>query len=295
MPGLEAMARRPEPRAWASTLIDMVVFVNGRLESERAVEWAARLARAHRARLTGVFAGPPPVYSRPEMFARGGALAEVIAAGEDRCRRIEMQWHDWLHAAVRRQGVDWVWRPVRAVAPSELVVHARFADLAVVSRRDPADPPDALDTLPEALVLASGRPIVLLAPGGPAGEPRRILLAWKPRPEAVRAVAGALPLLARADAVQVVVVGDESAPEHGYIGGADIAEHLARHGARVEVLRLSSNGDDVGRLLLSQAAAFGADLLVMGAYGHSRLRERLFGGVTRTVLTEAALPVLMCR
>jgi nucleotide-binding universal stress UspA family protein len=102
-------------------------------------------------------------------------------------------------------------------------------------------------------------------------------------------------LLTRADAVQVVVVDDEGAPAHGYIAGADIAEHLARHGARVEVLRLWSKGEDVGRLLLSQATAFGADLLVMGAYGHSRLRERVFGGVTRTVLTEAALPVLMCR
>ena len=260
MPGLEAAPRRPEPRASASTLIDMVVFVDGRLESERAVEWAARLARAHRARLTSVFVAPTPAYSDLEMFARG-ALAEVLAAGED----------------------------------SELVVHARSADLAVVSRRDPVDQPDALATLPESLVLTSGRPIVLLPPRGAAAEPRRILVAWKARPEAVRAVAGALPLLTRADAVQVVVVDDEGAPGYGYEPGADIAQHLARHGARVEVLRLPSKGENVGRLLLSQAAAFGADLLVMGAYGHSRLRERLFGGVTRTVLTEAALPVLMCR
>jgi nucleotide-binding universal stress UspA family protein len=178
---------------------------------------------------------------------------------------------------------------------TELVEHARSADLAVVLRRDPADQPDALATLPESLVLTSGRPIVLLPPRGAAPDPRRILLAWKARPEAVRAMAGAMPLLVRADAVQVVVVDDEGAPGYGYAPGADIARHLARHGACVEVLRLSSKGEDVGRLLLSQAAAFGADLLVMGAYGHSRLRERLFGGVTRTVLTEAALPVLMCR
>ena len=108
-------------------------------------------------------------------------------------------------------------------------------------------------TLPESLVLTSGRPIVLLPPRGAAPDPRRILLAWKARPEAVRAVAGAMPLLARADAVQVVVVDDEGAPGYGYEPGADIAEHLARHGARVEVLRLSSRGEDVGRLLLSQA------------------------------------------
>jgi nucleotide-binding universal stress UspA family protein len=294
MAALEASARRAEPRASASSLIDMVVFIDGRLESERAVEWAARLARAHRARLTGVFTGPAPVYSQPEMFARGGALAEVIAAGEDRRRRIEKQWHDRLQSAVRRQGVDWVWRPVRAVEPSDLVVHAQSADLAVVSREQ-ADPPHALDNLAEALVLTSGRPIVLLPSGGPASEPRRILLAWKARPEAARAVAGALPLLTRADAVQVVVVDDDGAPGCGYEPGADIAQHLARHGARVEVLQLSSRSEHVGRLLLSQGTAFGADLLVMGAYGHSRLRERLLGGVTRTVLTEAALPVLMCQ
>jgi nucleotide-binding universal stress UspA family protein len=294
MAGLEATARLAEPRASASALIDMVVFVDGRLESERAVEWAARLARAHRARLTGIFTGPTPVYSQPEMFARGGTLAGVIAAGENRRRAIEKQWRDRLQAAVRRQGVDWVWRPVRALEPFDLVAHAHFADLAVVSR-DQADPSHALDTVPEALVLTSGRPIVLLPPGGPAGEPRRILVAWKARPEAVRAVAGALPLLTRADAVQVVLVDDEGTPGHGYESGADIAQHLARHGARVEVRQLSSKGEDVGRLLLSQGTAFGADLLVMGAYGHSRLRERLFGGVTRTALTEAALPVLMCR
>ena len=294
MAGLEATARLPEQRASASTLIDMVVFVDGRLESERAVEWAARLARAHRARLTGVFTGPEPVYSHPEMFARGCAIVEVIAEGEDRRRHIEKQWHDRLQAVVRRQGVDWEWCPVRAVEPSDLVVHAQSADLAVVSR-DQADPSHALDTVSEALVLTSGRPIVLLPRGGPAGEPRRILVAWKARREAVRAVAGALPLLTRADAVQVVVVDEEGTPGYVYEPGADIAQHLARHGARVELLQLSSKGEDVGRLLLSQGTAFGADLLVMGAYGHSRMRERLFGGVTRTVLTEAALPVLMCR
>jgi nucleotide-binding universal stress UspA family protein len=254
----------------------MVVFVDGRLESEGVVEWAARLARAHRARLTGVFLASVTANSEPELFARFDA-------------------HAWLQAAVRRQGVDCVWRPVRGVEPAELAVHARSADLAMVSRRDPVAQPDVLATLPASLVLTSSRPIVLLPPRGAASEPRRILLAWKARPEAVRAAAGALPLLTRADAVQVVVVDDEGEPEYGYVPGSDIAKHLARQGARVEVLRLWSRGEDVGRLLLSQASAFGADLLVMGAYGHSRLREYVFGGVTRTVLTEAALPVLMCR
>src|SRR2546427_7643591 len=96
--------------------------------------------------------------------------------------------------------------------------------------------------------------------------------------------------------VEVLVIDPERRPaRHGQEPGADIARHLARHGAQVEVRRLSSRGEDVGRLLLSQAAGFGADLVVMGAYGHSHLSEWIFGGGTRTVLREAAVPVLMSR
>jgi nucleotide-binding universal stress UspA family protein len=103
-------------------------------------------------------------------------------------------------------------------------------------------------------------------------------------------------LLVRAEAVEVSVVDHQHQPAgHGEEPGADIARHLARHGAQVEVRRMSSGGQDVGHLLLSRAAAFHADLLVMGAYGHSHLREWMFGGVTRTVLYEAGLPVLMSR
>jgi nucleotide-binding universal stress UspA family protein len=125
---------------------------------------------------------------------------------------------------------------------------------------------------------------------------RRVLVGWNARREAIRAVADAMPLLVKADAVEVLVADHERhLGEHGQEPGADIARHLARHGAQVEVRRLSSGEEEVGRLLLSQAAAFGADLVVMGAYGHSYLSEWMFGGVTRTVLHEASLPVLMSR
>src|SRR5260370_39826701 len=96
---------------------------------------------------------------------------------------------------------------------------------------------------------------------------------WNGAGESIRAVADAMPLLAKADAVEVLVVDHQLRPEgHGQEPGADIARHLARHGAHVEVRRASSGGKDVGRLLLSQATAFGADLLVIVAYRHSHLR-----------------------
>jgi nucleotide-binding universal stress UspA family protein len=100
----------------------------------------------------------------------------------------------------------------------------------------------------------------------------------------------------KAEAVEVLVIDHQRhAANHGQEPGADIARHLARHGAHVEVRRLSSGGEDVGRLLLSQAAAFNADLVVMGAYGHSHLSQWVFGSVTRMVLREAGVPVLMSR
>jgi nucleotide-binding universal stress UspA family protein len=138
--------------------------------------------------------------------------------------------------------------------------------------------------------------VIVFPPRGTASRVRRILVAWNAGREAVRAVADARALLVRAEAVEVLVVDPEGRRAgHGEEPGADIARHLARHGAQVEVRRLSSGGEDVGRVLLSQAAAFGADLVVMGAYGHSRLNEWIFGGVTRTILREAGLPVLMSR
>src|SRR5258706_410475 len=146
------------------------------------------------------------------------------------------------------------------------------------------------------LALTSGRPALVPPPRSTASRVRRILVGWNAGREAVRAVADALPLLVRAAAVEVLVIDPERhRADHGQEPGADIARYLARHGARVEVRRLSSKGEDLGRLLLAQAAAFGADLLVMGAYGHSHLNEWIFGGVTRRVLREAGLPVLMSR
>jgi nucleotide-binding universal stress UspA family protein len=178
---------------------------------------------------------------------------------------------------------------------SEVGVHAYYADLVVIARPEPAGQTAGPPGLAESLVLTSGRPIIVFPPSGTVSRVRRILVGWNATRESIRAVADALPLLARAEAVVVLVVDHERQSGHGQEPGAYIARHLARHGAQVGVRRLSSGGKDVGGLLLSQAAASRADLLVMGAYGHSHLSEWMFGGVTRTVLYEAGLPVLMSR
>ena len=274
---------------------EIVVFVDGRTETAGTLEFAGVFAQERGAHLTGVFMQPEPAVTPQEMFARGKGILNVIEAHRAQLEGNEAEHRALFEAIVRRHGIRAEWRSLPYLS-SEVGVHARYADLAVVARPDPAGQTAGPPGLVESLVLTSGRPIIVLPPRGTASRVRRILVGWNARREAVRAVADALPLLVRAEAVEVLVVDHERQPaDHGQEPGADIARHLARHGAQVEVRRLSSGGEDVGRLLLSQAAAFGADLVVMGAYGHSHLKEWMFGGVTRTVLREAGLPVLMSR
>jgi len=163
-------------------------------------------------------------------------------------------------------------------------------------RRQPAAQTARPPGLAESLILTSGRPIIVFPSRSTVSRVRRILVGWNARRESIRAVADALPLLLKAEAVEVLIVDYEPQPAgHSQEPGADIAHHLARRGVHVELLRLSSGREEVGHLLLSRAAAFGADLLVMGAYGHSQLSEWMFGSVTRRVLRDAGLPVLMSR
>jgi len=276
-------------------LREIVVFLDGRAGTAGTLEFVGVLAQEHGARLTAVFIQPEPAVTQPEMFARGQGILNVIEDHRAQLEEIEADGRALFDKIARRHAIRSEWRSVSYLS-SDVGVHAHYADLVVAVRPDPEGQTTGPPGLVESLVLTSGRPIIVLPPRGTASRVRRILVGWNARREAVRAVADALPLLARAEVVEVLVIDPERhSAGHGQEPGADIARHLARHGAQVEVRRLSSGGEEVGRVLLSQAAAFGADLVVMGAYGHSHLSEWVFGSVTRTVLREAGLPVLMSR
>ena len=177
-----------------------------------------------------------------------------------------------------------------------LVVSARYADLIVMGQVDmeAADGREQRD-FPDHAILGVGRPLLLIPYAGSFGVfGEHAVVAWSATREATRAVTDALPLLQRAKRV-TVIVGDAKpgVGGHGKTPGADIALYLARHGVKVEVSQENTAGIDVGSLLLSRIADLGADLLVMGGYGHSRVRELVLGGVTRTILREMTVPVLM--
>jgi nucleotide-binding universal stress UspA family protein len=276
-------------------LAEIVVFVDGRTETAGIFEFSGVLSQEHGAHLIAVFMQPGPVASPSETFARGKGILDVIEAHRAQLERIEAGHRAQFEDIVRRHGIRSEWRSLPYFS-SEVGVHAYYADLVIVARPDSEGQTAGPPGLAESLVLTSGRPIIILPTGGTVSRVRRILVGWNARREVIRAVADAVPLLVRAEAVEILVIDHERHPtDHGQEPGADIARHLARHGAQVEVKRVSSGGEEVGRLLLSQAAAFGADLVVMGAYGHSHLSEWVFGSVTRRVLHEAGLPVLMSR
>ena len=275
---------------------EIVVFIDGQAEAPSILEFAGVLAEEHGAHLIGVFMQPGPTVTTAQTFARGKGIREVMEVQDREIKGIEEHHRSLFEDAVRRHGVQEgsEWRSLPYLS-SEVGVHAYYADLVLISRPEPAGHTAGPPGLAESLVLSSGRPIILFPARGTVSQVRRVLVAWNATRESIRAVADALPLLTRAEAVEVLVVDHQRQRTHGQEPGADIARHLARHGAHVEVRRLSSGGEDVGRLLLSESAKFRAHLLVMGAYGHSQVSEWMFGGVTRTVLYEAALPVLMSR
>ncbi|MBC7861274.1 MAG: universal stress protein [Burkholderiaceae bacterium] len=181
-------------------------------------------------------------------------------------------------------------------AAGGISVQARYCDLVVVGQTDLRDPSPAVPPdFPEYVLMHCGRPLLIVPhAGGAPFAADKILVAWDASMEATHAVGGALPLLRRAGRVDLVVFNPDPHSEqaHGAQPGADIALYLARHGIAVEVTQQHTEAD-IGAALLAKAAALSSDLIVMGGYGHSRLREIVLGGTTRSVLDAAAVPVLM--
>jgi nucleotide-binding universal stress UspA family protein len=178
--------------------------------------------------------------------------------------------------------------------PAILARIARNADLIVVGEPKPAESGTDETALIETAFMETGRPALVVPYGGArAMPPRRVLVAWDGSREAARAVHDALPLLRAAkDVVILIVDAGKLGTRFGRQPGAGILAHLGRHEIAARVKPIESGGTAIGGLILAQAEAEGADLMVMGGYGHSRLREMMLGGVTRHMLQRMSLPIL---
>lgn len=182
----------------------------------------------------------------------------------------------------------------RSLLDDAVGLRARYCDLVLLSRNALAVE-DAVVPLVDGSLFQSARPVLVVPVGCvPTLKPKTILIAWDSRLEAARAVYCAMPFLSAADDVRIVIVDPvASDARNGAEPGADVATYLARHGVNVTVEQLPSGGRPVSDVLKQHATDMAADMLVMGAYGHSRLRERIFGGMTRAFIEGADLPILM--
>jgi nucleotide-binding universal stress UspA family protein len=184
------------------------------------------------------------------------------------------------------------WRVVDGYAEENLTAAARYADLVVVGQPEPEPVPESTPSdLPERLALHSERPVLVVPHIGATLPGRTVMVCWNGRREASRAVTGALPLLKAAERVIVLTIDAEKTdePEAGKRAG----EWLARHGVKATTQSDSATATDVGNVILSRAADAAVDLIVMGIYGHSRMREFVLGGASRTLLASMTVPLVI--
>jgi nucleotide-binding universal stress UspA family protein len=274
------------------------VFVDATPEGEKRIDFAATLAHRCGAHLVGIdVVSAVRKEHRSDYYVVGekairASLAARKAADEAATTNVRRRFE----AISARRDLSAEFRVIRRGGPDEeLILSSLHSDLVVIGQRELQELPGYL--APEKLLLASGAPI-LIVPSGWKSEPigKNILVGWNASREARRAVADALPFLIAARSVTLLVVDSEKrAARHGEEPGADIALYLARHGAHVDVEQISSRGAPVADIILSHVASRGADMIVIGAYSHARSVEMVFGGVTRTLLTKATVPVLMSR
>ena len=217
------------------------------------------------------------------------------SCGKGRARAAAKVREDFEHAA-GFAGCPAEWREIPEGPDADPALHARYADLAILGQLDPdRAETEMIRPRPEQVALASGRPVLVVPYAGHFDDVGHgVVVAWNATREAARAVSDAMPLLSSAEMVTVLTIDPREGPHgHGELPGADIALHLARHGVKAQIERTVSAGMPVGEVLLSRARRPRRRLLVMGAYGHSRTREVLLGGATRSVLRSMTVPVLM--
>ena len=197
---------------------------------------------------------------------------------------------------LRRAGIEGEWRLVEGDAGTTFSLQSRYADLVILGQEDPDSSRGwGWTKVIEETLLTSGRPILVVPYAGQFSElGRHVLVGWNARREAARAVHDAFPLLDKARSVTVLAVDPQPGLDgHGEEPAADLSRHLARHGLPVTAEQTVSDGLDAADVLLNFAADRSIDLIVIGGYGHSRLREIVLGGVTRDLLQRMTVPVLM--
>jgi nucleotide-binding universal stress UspA family protein len=257
-----------------------------------AQRWGAHLVGVY-VKFKGVTAHPSMAYARSEK-----AIAGVMAHErriEDACECTTAEVGEHFRTLCARWNVSGDFRPIQRGKTAEAaIINSLHSDLLVIGHPQPNGLPD--DISAEKILLASGVPL-LIVPNDWEGETigDRIMIGWNASPEARRAVSDAMSFLVAATSVKVVIVDPAGCKWLGEQEGCDIALHLGRHGAQVDVEQVASRGRPIAEVILGRAMECAADLLVAGARNPAHLKEILFGSATRTLLTKMPVPVLISR
>jgi nucleotide-binding universal stress UspA family protein len=271
----------------------IVVHLDISQNAHPRLEIALRLAKQFGAHLTGAFAVFTP--DPRSLYVMAGTAEYYLTHEQLRMER-RAALERLFHAELRRAEVQGEWIAIDEPASLAIPRKGRCADLVVAGQDDPGDPESYVgDAFAENLVLSCGRPVLLVPYAlNERSAGSRVLVAWDGSREATRAVHDALPFLRAAESTTILTVNGARAGERQRIPGVDIATVIARHGVQVEIADIETGTDgSAGEVLLSHVADSGADLLVMGAYGHARWQELVLGGATRTILQSMTVPVLM--
>lgn len=271
---------------------DIVVNLTGAAPQEFAADYAVSLAKLFEAHIAGVGFIYEPVIPGTVL---GGIPTDLIEAQREENTKAAKAAAGRFEAAAAGAGLSAEVRILDASVAGAADLFGRIArrfDLAVVGQARPKEGASE-ELLIEGALFESGRPVVVVPfVQTKAVSLERVLVCWDGSRPATRAIADALPILRRANAIDIVAVSGERG-KGGELAGTNMARHLARHGLTVTLKRVSSGEVDVPSAIRAQIAETGADFMVMGGYGHSRLREFILGGVTRTILTSSTIPVLM--
>jgi nucleotide-binding universal stress UspA family protein len=273
---------------------DLMVHLDGTDEDEVRLAHAESIAVSFGAHLTGLYANPLPEYAAAFAGEPGFTAMEAVVELEEQARS-----EGELALARLKERFSRVDAPneVRRLAaqaseiPNLGASEARWADLFVASAPYRSSDSAVGDDLLEAALFGAGHSVYAVPPGAKLrGETYAVVVAWEDTRESARAVAEAMPFLTRATKTRIVMVdGKDDAGE----AAIDIAAHLDRHGVNVEIVAVEAGERTVAQALIDEARKMSADLIVMGAYGHSRFREWILGGATREMLETAEVPILM--
>ncbi|QJQ05061.1 universal stress protein [Undibacterium piscinae] len=268
----------------------MTVLLDNSAGSSRRLAYALALAAAHDAHLMGLHLTYSPVLISDPYAAWAPILAEWEQSAEEKHEQARLNFY----AAADKAGVKVDWAGYRSDDMQDVIAHARASDLTVIGQRNPDDAEgDFGGGFPENIVLRLGRPVLFLPYIGEMPTSfEKVIVAWDGGREAARAMADALPFLKLAKQVRLMSVSEKKDKDHD-LPDIDIAGYLAKHGVKLEVEKNENVKISAADCLLSAAADMGADLLVMGGYGHHRLTELIFGGVTNSIMRHMTLPVLM--